>query len=300
MVLAGGPDRERPVSLESGAAVAAALRQAGHLVLHTDPSPVDGSYLDAFLAWGGDVVFPALHGAWGEGGAVQRLMDERGVRYVGCGAAAAALCMDKVETKRVLEANDVPTPAWELCREMPPTRVAAPLVLKPVREGSSVDLRICKTRADVDDAWADLCKRHDSLLAEAFVKGREMTVGVLAGEPLPPIQIVPATEFYSYDAKYERDDTQYLVGRSAIDLPGELLDRLSELAKRAYDVLGCRHLSRVDFIVDEQNNPWVLEVNTMPGFTGHSLLPMAAAHAGIELPALLDRLVRMGPTTGLT
>jgi D-alanine-D-alanine ligase len=296
MVLAGGPDRERPVSIQSGATVAAALREAGHAVLVCDPSPSDASFLDAFAAWGGDVVFPALHGPWGEGGPAQRMMQDRGVAFVGCRADAADLCMDKVRTKQRAIEHGVPTAAFEVVSPgsgETPRDLRPPFVIKAPREGSSVELFICHDEAAAAAAFADLGPRHETLLVERFIKGKEITVGVLGGEPLPPIHIAPATAYYDYQAKYERDDTRYLVGKENINLPGDVLDAVSAHATAAYRACGCRHLSRVDFIVDDEHRPWLLEINTMPGFTSHSLLPMAAKHAGWTLAGLVDHLVRM-------
>ncbi len=308
MVLAGGPDREREVSLASGREVAAGLKEAGHQVELRDITPDNLAALDEFADWGGDVVFPALHGPWGEGGRLQRVLDERGFPYVGSAAPAAELAIDKQLSKIVFQNKKLPTPEFEFLRVGEPMTMAPPVVLKPYNEGSSIDVVICHDRETAERARADLCNKYRSVLVERFVRGRELTVGVLGGvggvpakyEALPPIEIVSAATFYDYDAKYDRDDTQYLFD---IDLPEPVLSEIRRLALQAHRVLGCRHLSRVDFLVDEAHRPWCLEVNTIPGFTSHSLLPKAAARAGIAWPALLDRLVRLplGPfrPTGL-
>jgi D-alanine-D-alanine ligase len=317
MVLAGGPDRERPVSLKSGAAVAAALRQAGHEVLERDILPDNLAALDEFDRWKGQVVFPALHGQWSEGGGLQAILDGRGVHYVGCRAAAARLCMDKLQTKTLLQDRGLPTPRWQVLTSGKHCELTPPLVLKPPCEGSSIDVAICRDALQVGQARARLQIQHEQLLAEAFVAGKEMTVGVLETPPgapgipgtpglpgqarlqaLPPIQILPATEFYDYQAKYDRDDTRYLLDPAAIGLSTEVYDQLGILAMATHQALGCRHMSRVDIMVDENSQPWVLEVNTIPGFTSHSLLPMAAAHSGLPMPALVDRLVRLAAGNG--
>ncbi|MEM1110167.1 MAG: D-alanine--D-alanine ligase [Planctomycetota bacterium] len=304
MVLAGGPDREREVSLMSGKEVAAALREAGHDVIERDLSPSDTAALDEFAQWcmespGPGVVFPIFHGKWGEGGGAQKLLDERGVAYVGCREAAARLCTDKTQTKQALIEQSLPTPAFELiscAAGSPGPTLTPPVVVKPNDDGSSIDLAICHDQKALDTAWAELSSRNDTLLVERFIKGREMTVGVIEdehGQPLalPSIHIVPATEFYDYEAKYIRDDTQY-----RFDTSPELESRLGELAVDVFCTLGCRHLSRVDVFVDERDQPWVIEVNTLPGFTTHSLLPMAAARVGLPMPALVDRLVQRAAT----
>ena len=315
MVLAGGPDREREVSLMSGQQVAAALREAGHDVIARDLSPTDTAALDEFALWqtespgpatSGGVVFPIFHGKWGEGGGAQQLLDQRGLPYVGCRETAARLCTDKTKTKQTLRDAGLPTPAFELLgcnREQPrstfPGELAPPVVVKPNDDGSSIDLAICHDQAALDRAWAELSARNDALLVEQFIRGQEMTVGVIEdehGQPqaLPSIHIVPATEFYDYEAKYVRDDTQYHFDA----VPAEVESHLGRLAVEAFNALGCRHLARVDMFVDESQQPWVIEVNTLPGFTTHSLLPMAAQRHGLEMPALVDHLVQRAVADG--
>ncbi len=294
MVLAGGPDRERPVSLQSGQCVAEALQRAGHTADLHDLTPEALGALDAFKQAQYDVVFPALHGPWGEGGHAQRLLEAHQIPYVGSQPDAAGRCMDKFETKQHLRELGIPTPSAEVLTKDQPNQLPCPVVVKPVDEGSSMDLHICRSPEQVAAARAESHSRHDRLLIESFVQGKEMTVGILersTGQPeaLPPIHIQPATEYYDYDAKYEREDTQY---HFQIDLPDAVIAQIQADALIAHRRLGCRHLSRVDFLVDEEHRHWCLEVNTLPGFTTHSLLPMAAAHAGIPFPELTDHLVR--------
>lgn len=301
LVLAGGPDQERPVSLNSGAAVTQALREAGHDVQQHDIHPDDLSALDAFEAWPGDVIFPVLHGKWGEGGGLQALLDERGLPYVGSRAPAASRCMDKARTKAALIAAGLPTPAFEMIGPGETPHLAPPVVVKPPDEGSSLGLVICPDAPALAAARRELSGRYPRLMVEQYIAGRELTVGILghlnsreATPPthraLPPIQIVPATEFYDYQAKYDRDDTQYLF---EIDLPTAVLEQVQAQALAAHDALGGRHLSRVDFMVDADGQPWILEINTLPGFTSHSLLPMAAKRAGMSMPTLTDHLARL-------
>lgn len=294
MVLAGGPDRERDVSLASGAQVAAALERRGHQVRLRDVLPDDLAALDEFERWGGDALFLAMHGAWGEGGGLQRVLDERKLPYLGCTANAAALCMDKAATKDVLVEHGLPTPAYEVLDGDAPMTLAAPVVIKPLSEGSSFGVTICKDQSTADRVRRELGAQYDRLLVEQCVTGLELTVGIIGGPqgetPLPPVQIVPAGGFYDYEAKYTRDDTQYLF---EIPLPAETLDQVKRLALEAHKVCGCRHLSRVDFMVSEDGRPWIIEINTIPGFTSHSLVPKAAAHAGIAWEDLVERLVRL-------
>lgn len=299
LVLAGGPDREREVSLASGKAVAEALQQAGHDVQQRDISPDDLSALDEFEQWGGQVVFPALHGVWGEGGGAQAILDQRGIAYVGCQADVAKLCMDKYFSKVKLFEGALPTLPFELVQRGEVPSIRPPLVLKARNEGSSIDLEICHTQEQATAALANLFTRHEELLAERFSGGIELTISVLhpleGDEPyaLPPICIKPTTEYYDYEAKYTRDDTQYLFDRESMGLEARELEGLGVLAVETFNDLGCRHMARVDFIVDENHRPWILEVNTIPGFTSHSLLPMAANHAGMPMPALVDHLVQL-------
>ncbi len=304
LVLLGGPDPERAVSLKSGHEVAQALRAAGHDVTQGDLGPGDTAALDNFAAahrdTGQAVVFPVFHGKWGEGGGAQALLEKCGLPYVGCRPEAAALCMDKARTKLVLRDAGLPTPDYELVDTAFPPDMKPPVVVKPNDEGSSLDLRICPDADSLADAWAHLAPHHDWLLVERLVTGREITIGVVEdaqGLPvaLPPIQIVPATDFYDYAAKYERDDTQY---RFDLGLDAAVTAELQQTALRAFEALGVRHLGRVDLFLEEPTKdaalrPWIIEVNTLPGFTNHSLLPMASAHAGRPLPQLVDHLVRL-------
>ncbi len=298
MVLAGGPDREREVSLASGTQVAGALREAGHEVIERDLLPEDTSALDFYLQWSGEVVFPVFHGRWGEGGGAQQLLEERGVKFVGCREEAARLCADKTATKRRLAQHGLPTPDFELVESNTFPSLKPPVVIKPNDDGSSIDLAICHDRESLEKSWDELATRNPSLLVERYIRGRELTVGVLQqpGErprALPPIHIIPATAFYDYQAKYVRDDTQYRFD----SLTPQAVAAVGELAENVFEVLGCRHLARVDLFLDADDRPWVIEVNTLPGFTTHSLLPMAANHAGIAMPQLVDRLARWGASS---
>ena len=290
LVLGGGPDRERPVSLDSARGVAGALRDQGHVVHHVE---IDRPTRDELAAMPGDVVFPVLHGPFGEGGPLQAMLEDLGRPFVGSRADAAALAMDKLVTARLamqvpgmLTPEHVPLDAG---MDLPPA--ALPLVVKPIRDGSSVGVTICRTADD----WArarDAAAREPGMafMVESFVVGREVTVGLLDGRALPLIEIAPAEGFYDFEAKYARDDTRYIVDP---ELPAGAADRLRALAEGLASVLGVRHLARADFIVDERARAWLLEINTMPGFTSHSLLPMAAKAAGLEFGPLCARLVHL-------
>ncbi len=292
LVLMGGPDAEREVSLMSGTAVAEALRSGGEfaVVEHV----IDTVTADDLKSFAGEnqvsAVFPALHGRWGEGGPLQVILEEAGLPYVGSRPRAAALAMDKLATKTLVATDFTPTPPSRQLMPEDDCDLAPPLVLKPVDDGSSVDMRICRTVQDVIAGREELHPKRERLLAERYIDGRELTVGILGDEALPLIEIIPAesVEFYDYDAKYARDDTRYVIEP---DVPAEIKDRCQELALLAFHRLGCRDLARVDFMVDERG-PWLLEVNTMPGFTTHSLVPMAAEAIGLDMSGLCATLVR--------
>lgn len=280
----GGPDAEREVSLDSGKAVAQALRSNNsyHVAEHTIDDPAASLPVKNV-----DVFFPALHGPWGEGGPLQQLLDITGVPYVGSGSNAAALCMDKWKTKQALKnITGFRTPDAVIFTAGQKCPVAPPLVLKPINDGSSVDVFICKSDSELTAAQQWLSKRHN-VLAEKYIRGRELTVGILCGEVLPIIEIVPNVSFYDYDAKYKSDATRYVVNP---DVPAAHAQQCRDMALAVYKNLGCRDLARVDFMCDA-TGPWFLEVNTMPGFTSHSLLPKAAAAVGIDFAKLCTTLI---------
>ena len=283
LVLKGGPDAEREVSIRSGTMVASALRRAG---MDVHEATIDRATPEEIRSLRGDVVFPVLHGAWGEGGALQEILDADGRPYVGSGPSAARLAMDKVATKRAVAAIGVPTPASQELRPGVEFTLACPVVLKPADDGSSVDLRICRSPQDVMRARLELEPRRDRILAEEYVVGRELTVGLVDGECLPIIEIRPNDGTYDYEAKYNRDDTQYLLDPA---LPGGIAEAVRAFSRAAWHAAGCRDVARADFMLDERG-PWFLEINTMPGFTDHSLLPKAAAHAGIPMERLVALL----------
>jgi len=290
-VLSGGPGAEREVSLKSGRAVAAALTSLGHAVHVADIGPGRLEALDVPA----DMVFIALHGTFGEDGQLQQILDRRGIRYCGSGAAASALAMDKGAAKRRFVQVGIETPSFEV---VTPQQVEAavqtwspPVVVKPVDEGSSVDCRIVRDEATLRTVASEMARRYDQFLIERFVAGPELTVGVLGKDALPPIEIRSAREFYDYRAKYLDDDTQYLFD---IDLPTGVLEEIQRLSVAAHRALGCRGFSRVDWLVDEADHrPFALEVNTIPGFTDHSLLPKAAARASLSFADLCQRIVEL-------
>lgn len=294
LVLGGGPDAERKVSLVSAAAVAEALRLVGEF--EVVERTIDRVRRDDLRAMPGDVVFPVLHGAFGEGGPLQELLEADGRPFVGSGSAASRLAMDKAATKAAAVRLGVPTPAFTIFDPRDEgCALPLPVVLKPVHDGSSVGLHLCRDRAEWHAAHAAaLADARGNpgrvYMVEQMIHGRELTVGLLDGAPLPIVEIVPADGVYDYEAKYHRDDTRYVVSPALPPGAGEAVQRAAAAVAGA---LGVRHMARADFILDAAGIPWLLEVNTIPGFTGHSLLPMAARSAGLEMPALCARLVAL-------
>lgn len=290
-VLAGGPGAEREVSLQSGAAVADALKRLGHRVELADIGPDD---LSALLR-PADVVFIALHGEFGEDGALQEELQRRGIAYTGSDSTASRLAMDKVAAKRVFEMRGISTPPYEVVDaqslEDIASRWSPPVVVKPVDSGSSVDTHIVRSADALHEKVAALVGKLGRALVEKFINGPELTVGVLGDRALPVCEIRTKREFYDYAAKYVDDDTQYLFD---LDLPGALLTRAQEISLDAHRALRCRAFSRVDLMVDAATNePYVLEINTIPGFTSHSLVPKAAARVGIGFDQLCQRIIEL-------
>lgn len=292
-VLAGGPSSERDVSLMSGRAVAAALGEAGHEVHLADITPGDLTALDRPA----DVIFPVLHGAWGESGELQAILEERGLPFVGSGSDASALGMDKWRTKQLWLDHGLPTPAGMIVSDPTCHTAPSPCVVKSLTGGSSLDCFIRRGAAeesvDIKAPISYLIAKHGNCLVEQLVTGFEMTVGILDGQALPPIWIDAApTEagWFDYAAKYSAEGAAHRFDRPPV-LTEAASHQLQALCLWAHDLIGCRDLSRVDVMVDRAGQPWLLEINTMPGFTGRSLLPDAAAKVGLGFPALCDKLV---------
>src|SRR5688572_13206490 len=291
-VLYGGPSAEREVSLVSGKAVINGLKEMGHDVFASDVSPSDLSGLDEPC----DVVFPVLHGEFGESGELQEILEQRGIPFVGSGALASRLGMDKVATKVAWQRAGLPTPKWEvITRGAPATHLPEPCVVKPVDSGSSIDVRICRTRPEAERAADHVLQTHLDALVEQFIDGPELTVGLLFEEPLDPIRIIVKREFFDYDAKYNGCGTEH---HFDLELPHQVAVRCQDLAREANRIIGCRDLARVDIMLDKRLEPYLLEINTLPGFTPTSLLPEAAAHRGIGFGQLVDRLVRRAYARG--
>jgi D-alanine-D-alanine ligase len=288
-VMLGGPSAEREVSLSTGGAVAEALRAAGHVVHELDPDPAGWT-----LPEGTDVVFLALHGEYGEDGTVQAELDRLGVPYTGCDAESSRVAFDKVCSKERFVANQVPTPPFDVLtagavisleREFSP-----PVVLKPVCQGSSVGLQFVEHGADFDRQLQEALLYGDRILIEPKISGREVTVGIIAGETLPVVEICPKEGSYDYRNKYTVGATEY---HCPADFPPEITARIQSAALAAFESVGGRDYGRVDLMIPANLTPLVLEVNTLPGMTETSLLPKAAAVAGFDYQELCLRMVTL-------
>jgi D-alanine-D-alanine ligase len=291
-VVMGGPSGEREVSLQTGAGVVHALQELGYDARALD---YDDRFVDAVRALAPEAVFIALHGPAGEDGQIQAVLEHLRIPYTGSGVAGSALAIDKHLTKKLLAAEGLPTPSWELfdldggSLPLLPGALDLPLVVKPRHEGSSLGVRIVRTHDAWTQAMLEASHRYAHVIAEEYVEGREFSVAVLGDEALPVIEIIPETDdFYSYDAKYAPGGSTHVVPARIDDA---LAARLQVLALSAHRLLGLRDYSRTDILVNAQGRPYILEVNSLPGLTATSLLPDAARAAGMGYEALVERLV---------
>jgi D-alanine-D-alanine ligase len=288
----GGGSAEREISIRSGAEVLRALQALGYEARSLD---YDERFIDALHQYKPDVVFIALHGPGGEDGHVQALLEYLSIPYTGSGLEAAALSMDKHLTKKLLAAEGLPTPVWDLfdlaggTLPLLPGSLDLPLVIKPRYEGSSNGVTIVRTHEEWTNAMLEASKSYAQILAEEYVEGREFTCAVLGEEALPIVEIVANRDgFYSYDAKYEPGGSTHVAPAKIDD---DLAARLQMLGLSAHRLLGLRDYSRSDFIIRADNRPYLLEINSLPGLTPASLLPDACAAVGIGFEALIERLL---------
>ena len=291
-VLLGGRSAEREVSLKSGAAVLAALLRSGVDAYPFDPAVQN---LQALVDDGFDRVFIALHGRFGEDGTVQGALELLGIPYTGSGVMASALGMDKWRSKLVWQAAGLTIPDYALLDEDSDwdavvQQLGLPLFVKPSNEGSSVGISKVKAAAELQTAYREAARHDPLVLAERFIGGGEYTVSILGEQALPVIKIEPAVEFYDYEAKYLRNDTRYLCPSDLSDVQESEMQRL---AKHAFALIGGQGWGRVDFLMDEAGKPYLLEANTSPGMTDHSLVPMAARQAGLSFDQLVLRILEL-------
>ncbi len=335
-VLLGGNSPEREVSLASGEAIARALLENGHEIMLVDPAlgagqlnlnepnlqgevsprppsladlPENASFrfieaVEYLVDQSPDLVFVGLHGGFGEDGTVQGLLNLAGLSYTGSSPAACAVAMNKVLSKHVFENVGVPTATWRkfsagqnnwpVLKQEIAAAFGFPLVVKPSDQGSTVGLTIVQAEAELDAALKTALSYSDEILFEPYIAGHEMTVAILGETPLPVIEIKPKHGIYDYECKYQSGMTEYVV---PAEIQADLSRRLQDAALLAHKSLGCRHYSRVDFRVDERENIFCLEVNTLPGMTKTSLVPKAARAAGFTFPQLIQKIVDLSIET---
>ncbi|MDG2939457.1 D-alanine--D-alanine ligase [Bisgaard Taxon 10/6] len=295
-VLLGGTASEREVSLNSGAAVLEALRSQGYDAHPVDPKETSVARLKE---QGFDRAFNILHGRGGEDGVIQGVLEQIELPYTGCGVMTSALTMDKMRTKMLWKGFGLPIADMEIVTKstalyLDPqavvSRLGLPLMVKPSREGSSVGLTKVDSADKLKSAVDFALEFDDIVLIEEWLSGDELTVPVLGGEVLPAVQIVPEGEFYDYNAKYISDNTQYICPMPMSD---ERWEELKNLVKRAYDAVGCRGWSRIDVMTDAEGKFRLVEVNTTPGMTSHSLFPKSAATVGYSFEKLVEKILEL-------
>ena len=290
-VLMGGPGSERDVSFATGRGVAEALRSLGAEITEVD---VKGP--DFKLPRGTDLAFIALHGTFGEDGQVQRILEDRGIAYTGEGAAESELAFDKIRSKEAFHQHDVATPYWQTVSAGQRPTIPIPFVIKTPRQGSTVGVHIIRNEREIDAAVSDARKYDPELLIEKFIPGRELTIGILGDQALPILEIIPKGGFYDFANKYPFLNPSAGGGAEHVcpaKIPEDRTRAIQDLALRAHRSLGLRVYSRVDIMLPETGEATVLEVNTIPGMTEASLLPEAAAAAGIGSPELCARIIEL-------
>ncbi|TCT25601.1 D-alanine--D-alanine ligase [Melghiribacillus thermohalophilus] len=301
-VLYGGTSGEREVSISTGKGIMNALKANGHEVIGIDFNP---KQLIEILDLEADLVFLGLHGKLGEDGKIQSLLEMLNIPYVGSGVLASALAMDKSKAKKLFLQNDIPTPDsrtyslvekehFEHLKDKVLAEFDLPFVVKPNQEGSTLGLTIVKQQEELDQALEEAFKHDDEIIVEDYIKGREMTIGVWGEKgketALPVIEIIPKNEYYDYESKYAPGGSEHIV---PANISMELTKQLQDYAIQAHQVLGCSVYSRVDFIVTEQDIPYILEVNTLPGMTPTSLFPDAARAIGLSYEEMIEKIVHL-------
>ncbi|GAB6035357.1 D-alanine--D-alanine ligase [Galenea microaerophila] len=294
-VLMGGVSEERAISLNSGQQVLQALQQAG---VNAEGFDVQSLMDVVQAAEQVDVVFIALHGRWGEDGQVQAILQSLNKPFTGSGVAASALAMDKLRTKLVWQGAGLPTPKFIWISPTQPfswhhfhqAQLDFPVMVKPCHEGSSIGMKKVENEADLEAAIQQAQQFDAEVLVEQWITGREFTVGILGHEPLPLIELETQRAFYDYQAKYEADDTRY---HCPVHLPAGKEQQIQKLARQAFETLGAQGWGRIDVMLDQELNPYLIELNTVPGMTDHSLVPMAAKHAGLGFSALVLRILQL-------
>lgn len=291
-VMMGGLSREREISLRTGKAILRALTEKGYQALAID---VSQDIAETLIKEKIDIAFIALHGRFGEDGTIQGMLELMRIPYTGSGVLASALALHKIMAKKFFLCENIPTPTYvvfqrEEIEKNPPrtTSLPLPLVVKPAREGSTIGVSVVRKEEELVPALKEAGKYDEEILVEEFMKGKEITVGILEDIPLPIIEIAPKSGFYDYHSKYTKGETEYIIPAR---IPREKYLYAQEVSLKAFQVLGCSGCARVDLMTDEDANPFVIDVNTMPGMTETSLLPKAAGYAGISFEDLVERIL---------
>jgi D-alanine-D-alanine ligase len=294
-VLYGGWSAERSISLKSGAAVIGALKRLGVPFKAIDVSPRVAEDLRRHRI---NLAFLAVHGPFGEDGTLQGLLEMMGIAYTGCGVLASAVCMHKPTAKKIFQTAGLPTPPGFTVTDpkAPFPKTGGPWVVKPASQGSAVGVTIVEKSADQARAIRAALKTDREAVVEKRIIGTEITVGVLGGRTLPVVEIIPKHAFYDFYSKYAKGGSRHLVPSR---LPRKVQDLASDIALKAFRAVGGRHFGRVDFMVDKAGNPWLLEINTLPGMTDLSLLPDAARAAGISFDELVLEMLRLSLEAGV-
>jgi len=286
-VIYGGPSPEADISRKSARSVISALKKKGHQVFEIE---LDETIVEELKKINPERVFIVLHGSPGEDGTVQGLLEITGLKYTGCNTETSAICMDKDVTKRILKTYGIPVPAGETYfkgdRVEP---VEFPCVVKPARTGSTVGISLARDKESFKRAVEEAFKYDSKILVEEYIDGRELTVAVINGKALPPVEIITESGFYDFDSKYTKPSTQYKI---PAQLSPRLEERIRKISEKTFKVLECKGAVRIDFRIDKWNNPYILEVNTIPGMTERSLLPKAARAAGMEFEDLIEEILK--------
>ncbi len=288
----GGVSREREISLKTGKAIQRALTEKGYPAVSID---VGDDIVEKLAKEKIECAFLALHGRFGEDGTIQGMLELMRIPYTGSGVLASALAMHKIMCKKFFLCEKIPTPRFEAFRRdevkkepLKRSSLPLPVVVKPASEGSTIGVSIVRKEEELGPALKKAGEYDEEILVEEFMKGKEITVGILENIPLPVIEIVPKSGFYDYYAKYTKGETQYILPAR---IPREKYLSAQEISLKAFQQLGCSGVARVDLMTDENENPYVIDVNTMPGMTETSLLPKAAQYAGIPFEDLVERIL---------
>jgi len=295
-VIFGGLSSEREISLKSGNAVFAALIKEGLDVSEIDlttenPEEVEKVIQDAAI----DVAFIAMHGRFGEDGKLQAILEKMNIAYVGSDSLASSLAMNKIASRSVFEENNIPVPKYTVLNRdrrdcLDKEGLSFPLVVKPQSQGSSIGITFVKHITELGHALNLAFEYDDNIIIEKYIKGRELAVGILDNCALEPIEILSKNQFFDFQAKYNKGLTEYIL---PVSITADSRERIQSLSLKAHRVLGCRHFSRVDLLLEEDSNPCILEVNTIPGFTSTSLVPKAALYQGITFTQLCIKLLTL-------